>query len=95
MPVMRILKLVAGGLLGLAVLAYVLDSMAVAFPGSRQIYEDVRVDQIFTDTNKWHEVEYSRGLPTTERCVDALFPHGSYKPCWYLKKHTMQTTNTD
>ena len=91
-------KIFRFGLLGaiaIAGLAYALDSATVAFPGNRQLYEDLRVDHVYTDTNKWHEIEYSRGLPTTERCVEALFPHAGYRPCWYVKKHTMDVTNTD
>lgn len=91
----RILKFGSLGIVAAAALAYALDSAAVAFPGSRPLYEDIRVDHVYTDTNKWHEIEYSRGLPTTERCVDALFPHGGYRPCWYVRKHTMDVTNTD
>ena len=83
------------GLLGAAGIAYAIDSVTVAFPGSRKLYEDVQVDQVYTDTNKWNEVEYSRGETQTQRCVYSLFPHAGYKPCWYLKKHTMQVTSTD
>ena len=91
----RILKISLLSLLGALVLAYALDSASIAFPGSRQLYEDIRVDQVYTDTNKWNQLEYSRGATTTERCVNALFPHGGNQPCWYLKKHTMNVTNTD
>lgn len=78
-----------------AALTYAIDSASVAFAGNRQIYQDVRVDQVYTDTNKWNQLEYSRGNPVTERCVNALFPHGGYRPCWYVTKHTMNVTNTD
>jgi len=77
------------------VVAYGIDAALVAWPGSRQMYADIRVDQLYTDTNKWHELEYSRGDSVTERCVYALFPHGGNRPCWYVTRHTMQVTNTD
>ncbi len=91
----RILKFVVLGLLGAVGLAYAIDSAKVAFGGGRGLYEDVQVDQVYTDTNKWNQLEYSRGNSVTLRCVNALFPHGGAQPCWYLKKHTMQITNTD
>jgi len=93
--VRKILKFAVLGLAGVVLLAYLADWARLAFAGSRQVYEDVRVDQVYTDTNKWNQLEYSRGTPVTERCVDALFPHGGYRPCWYVKKHTMNVTNTD
>jgi hypothetical protein len=93
--VLRILQFVLAGLLGILALAWVLDWAVFAFPGNRRLYEDVRVDQVYTDTNKWHQVEYSRGTPVTVRCVNSLFPRGGNQPCWYLKKHTMNVTNTD
>ena len=93
--VKKVLKFGLLGIAGVSAIAYALDAATVAFSGSRQMYEDIRVDQVYTATNKWHEIEYSRGLPVTERCIDALFPHGGYRPCWYVKKHTMNVTNTD
>ncbi len=92
---LRILKFGVMGLFGVVALAWLLDFALVSFPGSRQLYEDVHVDHVYTDTNKWNDIEYSRGAPTTERCVNSLFPHGGNQPCWYLKKHTMNVTNTD
>lgn len=85
------------GLVGLLALVYVFDWIAVAFriPGNREIYGDVRVDQVFTDTNKYKELEYSIGNTVTERCVFALFPHSGFRPCWYVTRHTMNVTNTD
>jgi len=93
--VKRVLKFGVLGLTAALLLAYLADWAVLASAGSRQVYEDVRVDQVFTDTNKWNQIEYSRGTPVTERCVDALFPHNGSRPCWYVKKHTMNVTSTD
>ena len=91
----KILKFGLLGLAGAGAAAYAIDSAMVAWPGSRQLYTDVKVYQVYTDTNKWNHVEYSRGNAVTERCLYALFPHGGYRPCWYVARHTMQVTNTD
>jgi hypothetical protein len=91
----RILQLGVLGLAGALLLAYLADWAVLASAGSRKVYEDIQVDQVFTDTNKWNQIEYSRGTSVTERCVDALFPHNGSRPCWYVKKHTMTVTNTD
>jgi hypothetical protein len=82
-------------MVGLAAVAYAADSARVAFAAVNPLYEDVRVDQVYTDTNKWKEVEYSRGDSVTERCIHSMFPHGGYRPCWYVKSHTMNITSTD
>lgn len=91
----KILTIGLLALLGLAATAYAVDSVVIVMKGSSQGYEDIRVDQVYTDTNRWHEVEYSRGATVTERCIDAAFPHGGCRPCWYVKRHTMNITNTD
>jgi hypothetical protein len=31
--------------------------------------------------------------PTAWTCVNSLFPHQGYLPCWYLSKHTDQRTD--
>jgi hypothetical protein len=92
---LRFLKFGVIGLAGILAVTYGIDWAGVAFPGARQLYADLRVDHVYTSTNKWKQVEYSRGLPTTERCVNALFSHGGYRPCWYVRSHTMDVVNTD
>ena len=31
--------------------------------------------------------------PQTEVCVQALFPHAGYRPCWYAVKSTVRTVS--
>ncbi len=92
----RILRALLIALLAALAIVYSGDWVAFRFhiPGNRELYADVRVDQVYTDTNKWNEIEYSRGNPVTERCVYSLFPHDGMRPCWYVKRHTMNVTNT-
>ncbi|HVW83025.1 MAG TPA: hypothetical protein VHB50_00010 [Bryobacteraceae bacterium] len=93
----RIIRFIVLGLLGILAVTYGADYVAAKYriPGNRQIFQDIRVDQLYTATNKWHEVEWSRGEPVLERCVNALFPHFGYRPCWYVTRHTTQITNAD
>lgn len=53
-------------------------------------FEDVRVDSMYAMKNRWNEVEFSVGSTGTERCVEALFPHFGYTPCWYVNSHAMK-----
>jgi len=93
----QILKKILLALVLVFVVVYAFDWVSVTFriPGNREIYGDVKVDQVFTDTNKYKELEYSIGSTITERCVYALFPHGGFRPCWYVTRHTMNVTSTD
>jgi len=56
--------------------------------------EQVKVDQYYTEVNHYNELEYSAGSEVTETCVDALMPHFGHRPCWYLKRHTLQHLGT-
>jgi len=84
------------GVIAAIAIVYSADWAAFHFhiPSSRQLYADIRVDQVYTDTNKYNETEYSRGNPVIERCVYSLFPHNGMRPCWYVQRHTMNVTNT-
>jgi hypothetical protein len=95
--VRRVLRVAAVVLIGVAALAYLLDWASVRWriPGNREVYADIRVDQVYTDTNKYNEIEYSHGNPVLERCVYSLFPHDGFRPCWWVTRHTMRITNTD
>ena len=81
----------------LAIVVYGFDYGSVKWRqhGNVKVFGDMRVDHLYTSTNKWNEVEWSRSSPTTERCLYSLLPHFGYPPCWYLKRHPIQITNTD
>ncbi|MES1261431.1 MAG: hypothetical protein ABUS49_06810 [Acidobacteriota bacterium] len=49
----------------------------------------VRVDQLYAIPNKWNEVDWSRGAPVMEQCVNSLLPHFGLRPCWYVRRDTM------
>jgi hypothetical protein len=93
----KLLKELVLALVVLPPLVYGVDYGSVKWrqAAKANLFGDMRVDHLYTSTNKWNEVEWSRGNPTTERCVYALLPHFGYAPCWYLKRHPIQVTNTD
>ena len=92
----RLFRILLIGFIAAVAIVYSADWAAFRFhiPGNRELYADVRVDQVYTDTNKYNETEYSRGNPVMERCVYSLFPHDGMRPCWYVKSHTMNVTKT-
>jgi len=75
-------------LLGIIGLAYGADDLWARF--RKRPVEQVKVDRIFADINQWNQLEYSIGTPITDTCVDALFPHFGYTPCWYMKRHPIR-----
>jgi len=72
----------------LTALVYVGDDLYARFRGKPT--EQVKVDIVYADVNHWDEVEYSAGRQEMQTCIDALMPHFGYRPCWYLKRHTLQ-----
>jgi hypothetical protein len=70
-------------------LLYAADDLAARFRG--QPTEQLKIDPVYADINRFNQVEYSAGIPYMATCVDALLPHFGYSPCWYLRRHTLQT----
>src|SRR5690242_1464927 len=81
--------LLATGVLLAAVYGIDYGRVKLRAAGGGKVFDDMRVDQLYTATNKWKQVEWSRGNPVIERCVNSLLPHFGYKPCWYLRRHTI------
>ena len=86
----RFLAFFFGGLLGTAGLAYGLDYLSVQYRiPNREPFATIRVDQLYAIPNKWNEVDWSRGSPVMEQCVNSLMPHFGLRPCWYVRRDTM------
>jgi len=85
-------KWVLAPLAVLSAVAYGLDlaSLTWGIPSQRPKFSEYRVDQLYTVPNRWKEIEWSRGEPVMERCVNSLFPHYGNNPCWYVSKHTVR-----
>lgn len=81
---------ILGGLLTCAALAYGLDYLSVLWRiPPREPFTTIRVEQLYAIPNKWNEVDWSRGDPIMERCVNAFLPHFGARPCWYVRRDTM------
>jgi hypothetical protein len=78
------------GLLAVGALSYALDFLSVQYRiPHREPFSVVRVDQLYAVPNRWNEVDWSRGDPVMERCVNSLMPHFHLRPCWYVRRDTM------
>ena len=86
--VLKISLWVCLSLVGVAAFLYAADDISARFRG--RPVEQIKIGRYYAVMNRWNEMEYSVGSPTMETCVDALLPHFGHKPCWYLKRHTIQ-----
>ena len=74
-------------------LVYLGDFVSVRFgiPGNRPPYGSIMVTQTYAVPEKNMKKEdyfFQPAQPVT--CVNSLFPHFGYKPCWYLARHANQ-----
>lgn len=76
-------------LLGLLVLLYAGDYVSVRFhiPRGRQPFGTVTVTTVYIIHEKNNKTEYDFRPPEDDPCVQSLFPHFGYPPCWYLRRH--------
>jgi hypothetical protein len=82
--VKRILTVTAG----LLALLYVGDYLAVRYriPKNRDPYGVVQVQTFYVVPQKNRKPEFYFLEPENQVCVNSLFPHLGYKPCWYLRR---------
>jgi hypothetical protein len=82
----------------LAVLAIVLAlvyagddlSVRIPIPKSRNPFGTVQLKSYYAIPQKDRKTEFYLADPVTKTCVQSLFPHLGYSPCWYLEKKKMQ-----
>jgi hypothetical protein len=81
--------------LTLGLIAYGLDwaSLEYGIPAQRPKFNEYKVDQLYTVPNRWKEIEWSRGEPVMERCVNSVFPHYGNNPCWYVSQHLVRVNS--
>lgn len=93
--VSRVLGHVKRLLVGLIVLlsvVYVGDYAGVRMRIAKHLnpYGVVQVRRSYEVTMKNGKPEYFFDPPADQTCVNSLFPHFGYPPCWYLRRHTTQ-----
>jgi hypothetical protein len=81
--------------LGTAALAYGLDYVIFRTRAAtkRNAYGTVMVNHYTAVLQKNGKTTMTFDPPQPWTCVNALFPHQGWLPCWYLSKHTEQVTN--
>jgi hypothetical protein len=53
-------------------------------------YDTVTVRQYYAINEKNNRTEYVFGSTQEQPCVNSLFGHEGFQPCWYLRRHSEQ-----
>src|SRR5438445_11352267 len=88
-PTKRIVTRVLAGILVAAILVYATDYALLRYRiATRQHpYGTVTVQFCYAIQEKNGKTEYDFQPPQPETCVNSIFPHSGYTPCWYERKH--------
>jgi len=65
-------------------------SLRYRIPGNRAQFGTVSVREMYAIHEKNNKTEYQFPPAQDQTCVNSLFPHFGYPPCWYLQRHTQQ-----
>ena len=78
-----------------AALAYGLDyaALRVRAATNRDAYGSVTVNHYYAVLQKNGKTQFIFDPPRPQTCVNALFPHEGWLPCWYLSRHPDQRTD--
>ena len=89
-PLKRILRLAVISLCVVLPLVYSADYVSLRFriPGHREQFGSVTVRPYYAVHLKNGKTEFTFLDPQTQVCVNSLFPHMGYSPCWYARGHT-------
>ena len=81
--------------IGVAALAYGLDYAVFRLRAAihRNAYGSVTVNHYYAVLQKNGKTQFIFDPPQPQTCVNALFPHQGWLPCWYLSKHPEQRTD--
>ena len=81
--------------LAITALAYAVDYALFRYrvATNRQPFAQITVTSYDAIPQKSGKTEFIFHSPQPQTCVNALFPHAGYVPCWYLQRHTEQVTN--
>jgi len=88
----RFLFLSLLAVLAIAGLVYAGDYVSLRYriPHNREQFGAVTVREMYAIHEKNNKIEYQFPPPQDQTCVNSLFPHFGYSPCWFLQRHTEQ-----
>ena len=86
------IKRLLAAILLLAATLYVCDYVSVRYRiyRKRSPLGTVVMQQYYAVRQKDRKTEFIFTDPETERCIQSLFPHLGYTPCWYLNRKKLK-----
>jgi hypothetical protein len=87
----RLLKRVAIAAVTLLVIWYVGDYVSLKM--RRQPFSTVEISKLYAVPQKDGKTSFERGEPEIQTCVNSMFPHMGYSPCWYVRRYRDQQIN--
>jgi hypothetical protein len=54
---------------------------------NRAAYDTVTVRYYYEVQEKNNRTEYAFASAQPQNCVNSLFPHQGFEPCWYARRH--------
>lgn len=75
--------------------AYVIDYAIFRYriSSNRRPYGQVTVQSYDAVAQKSGKTQFIFNPPEPQTCVNALFPHSGFTPCWYLQKNAEPRTD--
>jgi hypothetical protein len=86
-----LLSRIATVLVVLVIVLYFGDYIVVRLRG--EPLGTVQVTKLYAILQKDGKTEYEAGEPETQTCVNSIFSHLGYSPCWYVMRHKTQQIN--
>jgi hypothetical protein len=90
-----LLKRIATLVVVIIAIYYVGEFISIKYriPASREPLSTVEITKLYAILQKSGKTEYEAGEPETQTCVNSIFPHLGYSPCWYVRRHKIQQVN--
>jgi hypothetical protein len=87
----RLLKRIGVAAVALLIIWYIGDYLSLRM--RREPTSIVQITKFYAVPQKDGRTSYEPGESETETCVNSMFPHMGYNPCWYVKRHRNQQIN--
>ena len=86
-----LVKPITTAVLILVSILYVGDFISVKL--RRDPLSVVQINKIYAVPQKGGKTEFDAGEPESQTCVNSIFSHLGYSPCWYVSRHRNQQVN--
>jgi hypothetical protein len=92
---MKLLIRILLAVVALAAVVYLSDYAILRYriSANRNAFGAVTVQPYYAIKQKNGKTEFVSGDSQNVSCVNSLFPHSGYVPCWYLNRHSQQQVN--